>query len=372
MLGRVLKGWRTGFETGEEMLRSLELASEYQWDLAQSDLFVPDGWSPGSAPAFYGRGGVRVFVITGTVGYPGAMSALVNEPGADGTVRAAAANLNAYGRTVDFSGGPDLLAAPAVTEWRRRGGTGNQFPLAVLPDRNHGDIIRPDDPGASNDPDLRAQLGALILEALRATPTSYARIRDRWREEVCMATRRVAGAGEAGLARTFGSDAPDARCFHEHFQLIVRVEDEFGEPIPDYFLTFTGKPESRLLRLVVRPTRSSAFFHEKVLVDTHSYRPQNANRCFFVDRYEMMRPGGFYDRIEAGHDKALAFAVTAADPGRNISYFTPKPKDRGVVEIHRQGQGARWLKRHSTHFIHVIVPRAAKTDVFSLARAGRR
>jgi hypothetical protein len=240
--------------------------------------------------------------------------------------------------------------------------------LAVIPDRNHGDIIKPLDPGASKQDGMRAQLGQLILEALGATPASYDRMATRWRDEVCMATRRFAGTDDSDRKRLFGRDFPSRECFHEYFQLVVRVEDEFGEPIPDYFLTFTGKPKSGLLSFI-RPTKKSvAFFHNSVLEATHTYRPGHENRCFFLDRYDMMRPGGFYDQIEADQEKELSFTVTAADPGEHIAYFARDPKARGVVPVHRKGQGNRWLKRHSTHFVKVIVPRAGRPDIFQLKR----
>lgn len=50
MLGRLIKGWKNWFHTGKEMLRALELASPYQWDLAQKDLFVPEGQTTGAVP----------------------------------------------------------------------------------------------------------------------------------------------------------------------------------------------------------------------------------------------------------------------------------------------------------------------------------
>jgi hypothetical protein len=270
--------------------------------------------------------------------------------------------------TVDFSGGAQALKDPAVTEWKRRGSQTSRMPFAVIPDRNHGDIIKPLDAGASKQDGMRAQLGRLILEALGATPASYDRMATRWRDEVCIATRRLAGTDDSDRKRLFGPDFPSRECFHEYFQLVVRVEDEFGEPIPDYFLTFTGKPKSGLFSFI-RPTKKSvAFFHNSVLEATHTYRPAQENRCFFLDRYDMMRPGGFYDQIEADQEKELSFTVTAADPGEHIAYFARNPKARGVVPVHRKGQGNRWLKRHSTHFVKVIVPRAGRPDIFQLKR----
>ena len=58
MLSRVAKGWRTGFETGDEMLYALELGSPYQWQLAQQDLrYSPS--SPGLLPQQLRDGGLR-------------------------------------------------------------------------------------------------------------------------------------------------------------------------------------------------------------------------------------------------------------------------------------------------------------------------
>lgn len=99
MLGRVLKGWDNWLQTGTEMLTALDLASAYQWDLARRDLL--DAGGGGATP--YGTDRVWPFVIAGTRGYQDGLHEIVNENGSDGTVRPAAANLNAIGMSVDFS-----------------------------------------------------------------------------------------------------------------------------------------------------------------------------------------------------------------------------------------------------------------------------
>ncbi len=85
------------------MLYALELSSPFHWALAQEDLFVTD--HSASSTAFYGHDKVRPFVIVGTHPYTEVTAKVTNENGSDGTVRVAAANLNAYGMTVDFSKG---------------------------------------------------------------------------------------------------------------------------------------------------------------------------------------------------------------------------------------------------------------------------
>lgn len=381
MLGRIFRGvktrFKTGLETGAEMLHALELSSPFQWDLAQADLFVSDATD---TPVFYGPEGVRPFTIVGTHPYPDLISKLINENGSDGTVRVAAANLNAYGRTVDFSGDPRHLMAPEVSEWKKRGGDDNLFPLAVLPDRDHGSIVYPGTPGLpgkpglSKDPRLQGQLGKLLLQALQTnTANQYADARDAF-DAVTAETRKLAGtqaAAQADRDAVFTKKNTPAEYFHEYYQVFVRVEDEFGEDIPDYFLSFMPKRKQNWFSLRATLPKEGVFFHDEVLEDVHVHRRANANRCLFLDRFDVMRTGGFYDQIRAGQPKALSFTVTAADPGDHVAYFARKSTaKRGLVTLHQETpKTARWLKRHSTHFLRIIVPRAADPRIFRLKRA---
>ena len=117
MLGRVMKGWKNWFHTSKEILSALELASPFQWGLAQRDLFVPEG-EP-SAPAYYGENAAWPFIIIGTHPYNDLLRRILNEDGSDGTVRVPAANLNVRGVTLDFSREED---APESRPWSCRHG----------------------------------------------------------------------------------------------------------------------------------------------------------------------------------------------------------------------------------------------------------
>ncbi len=118
--------------------------------------------------------------------------------------------------------------------------------------------------------------------------------------------------------------------------------------------------------------RASVFFHDEVLESTHAHRRAPEYRNFFIDRYDMMRADGWYDKIPNAVERQLLFTLTAADPGDRIAYFERKPGARGVAFLHRKGDGERWLKRHTTHFVKVIVPRAGSPEIFKLKRAPRR
>ena len=372
LLGRVVKGWRTGFETGEEMLYALELSSPFLWDLAETDLFqAPD--APGGA-ALYAPDKVRPFVIVGTHPYDDLATRLTNENGSDGTVRVAAANLNAVGITVDFSGDPARLEQPLLTPWKRRGDDVVEFPLAVLPDRDHGSVVRPAEPGYARDPRVHARLGELIVEALSVqSPDDYSRVALGW-SAITAETRTLAGLSDAAQEHRddfFQKRGADGQYFHEHFQVFVRAVDDFGAPVPDYFLAFMPHwKKRRAFGLGSRLPRESVFFHDEVLTDVHRHRREPANLCVYMDRYDLMRAGGFYDQVSPSKLAELAFTVTAADPGERVSYFSrSKSARRGLIPLHdRSSKENRWLRRHRTHFMKLIIPRKAVPEVFKLRR----
>jgi pimeloyl-ACP methyl ester carboxylesterase len=373
MLGRVYKGWKTGFETGDEMLFALELSSPFLWSLAESDLFESRGVTSDATAVYYGADRVRPFVIVGTHPYTSLTAKLTNEHGSDGTVRVAAANLNTYGMTIDFSGDPKNLIKPLNTPWKRRGGEENTFPLAVLPDRTHGSIVRPDEPGLSKVPAVQQQLGTLILSALRTnTALQYQNAIKKWRD-VTDETRTLAGASadaQKNRNSMFKSRNTPRENFHEYYQVFVRVEDEFGNEVPDYFLSFMARRKNHSFSPRANLPKEGVFFHDEVIEDTHVHQATKANRCLYIDRFDIMGKDGFYNRIKVDQSKELYFTVTAADPGDRIAYFSKSAgKKRGLVRLHNEADaGVRWLKRHSTHFIRIIVPRAADPDIFTLRR----
>ena len=73
-VGRVVRGWRSKkiFQTGTHILKGLELASPYSWNLALKDRFGTDNR--------YGPKGILCTVLVGNQGYSG-ISAAANEDG---------------------------------------------------------------------------------------------------------------------------------------------------------------------------------------------------------------------------------------------------------------------------------------------------
>jgi hypothetical protein len=358
MLGRLIKGWKNWFHTGREMLRALELASPFQWELAQRDLFVPEGQA--AAPSPYGANGVWPFVIIGTHPYNELLRQIVNESGADGTVRVPAANLNVYGITIDFSANEEN---PTKTPWQLRHGDW-QFPFAVLPDRNHGTIITPEDNGSIGSTSAaQARLGELILEALACDSSAkYVDMATNTWPQISEATAALAGdaAVRDGI---FPEEQPNPEYFNQYLQVIARVLDDHGAEVGDYFLEFFA-PD-------VRSDDDVVYFHSKVLEDVHPDQDCPANRCLFIDRTDLVT--NYYPLIPPNRTKQVAMSISANPPGDNVSFFSQgKFGAAGHLIVHRADPTAaepRWLHRNCTHFVKIIIPRNPVDGVYKLTKS---
>lgn len=350
MIGRVAKGWNNWLETGKGMLDALELGSAYQRRLALRDLFDVSG---GRAEGPYGEKKVWPFVITGTRGYASMMRQIVNEQGADGTVRAAAANLNAVGLTLDFSAGAQ---EPKLTAWTPRAGD-FPFPFAVLADRDHTSVTRPDQAsGAAADGD---RLGALLLEALACdTPDAYRRIEARWR--AASETTAALARDPAANAAFFGGRPPGGESFRQHMQIVTHVRDDHGAPVGDYFIEFFSPDKGGV--------QDTVLFQREVLRHVHVNKLDPSMRCLYVDREALRQV--FYRRYSH-----LAVSLSADAPGRNVAYFdSERVGAKGELVVHardeeaRRALGPERLLRNVTHFVDIVIPRRPRRDVFRLAR----
>ena len=161
-IGRVLKGYKSDrpFHTGANLLKGLDLASPFAWQLAQRDCFSDTQW--------YGPDGILTTVLVGSRGYTG-ISAAANEPGSDGTVLVSSANLEPACVTMDFATDPNN---PGIEF--RQANTETAFCRVTLD--NHSTIAwkdrGPKNPLAED----------LVRRALTVTPQTFAAHREYCRD----------------------------------------------------------------------------------------------------------------------------------------------------------------------------------------------
>ena len=89
-------------------------------------------------------------------------------------------------------------------------------------------------------------------------------------------------------------------------------------------------------------------------------------RNLYFDRTDLME--GYYPALPRTTEPVLYLSISAASPGKNISYFErEKTGAEGMVPVHLEGlQTARWLQRNTTHFVQIIIPRRPSSEVFKL------
>ena len=231
-LGAVAKGNRElgpDFgEAGTRVLDNLELASPFTWELAHRDLvggeivFGPDKKTPWA------------FVFCGNQQYSGLRKWLAGEPGTDGTVRWAGCALNSRKVVIDLSRNPED-GRFRIGEWRYL-----DMPLIPIADLNHGTILE----------EPTSELVALVVSALKVeNKNDY----DAWLADAKARTR------------------PALDKMGSWQQFVVRVIDERGDPVPDYYLEFFSvSGEGEIL-------------HDKAIADVHAYEADKSYRCLHID-----------------------------------------------------------------------------------------
>jgi hypothetical protein len=73
-------------------------------------------------------------------------------------------------------------------------------------------------------------------------------------------------------------------------------------------------------------------------------------------------------------DKAqeVRATVTAAPPGDDVTYFggdgDAAHRAGGTVKVHSIDENEGWLKRNTTHFVKIVIPRIPKEKVFRIGK----
>ena len=243
MLGAVFNGERRlgpdFLEAGHRILRTLELGSPDTWDLAELDLL--------GDTTFYGADGDTpfAFVLCGADGYPFPLN-VIHEPGSDGAVRLAGCALTTRRIILDLTRGVPPGARAVVGPWSHA-----DVPVVPIEGCHHGSILH-DPPRA---------LRSLVLDALRVGDAAdYA----AWGARARRHGRRVV------RARVGGDRALSWQ------QIVIRVLDERGEAVPDYYVEFLA----RCVDGTWRPIRDVA---PTFAFDVHVHGGDPSFRCFHVD-----------------------------------------------------------------------------------------
>jgi pimeloyl-ACP methyl ester carboxylesterase len=318
-IGRVVKGWKNGFRTGEKILRGLELASPYTWQLAERDLFGAERW--------YGRDRILATVLIGNSGYSG-ISSIANEAGSDGTVRLSTGNLLAAELTLDLS---DPTATPTVASR-----TANAAVAFGVLDRENHSTIALKDTGPANPATTE-----LILAALQVQDADYP---------------AADGAAFAWQARLDARAWPAASSNRQFQNTVVHLCDDLGHDVGDFFFEFYREPEKKDARFESR-------FYREVVTKVHPYERNIAYRSLYLDIDALKKL-----QAEMPMDPlyiSVAAAPEYAPPRTPVGYRSLRSAEIGQLSIPAARMTA-FFAPHRTLFVRIRIARAVAESVFQI------
>ena len=336
-IGRVYKGFIAKkpkgerFETGTHILRGLELASPYTWQLAERDRF-------GRGGTMYQPGNVLCTVLVGNTGYRG-ISSIANEPGSDGTVRVSTANMNCVRIEAVFPARPDAEAGGYDVAYTLEASSGATA-FGVVDGHDHGSITLSHRRGDSvarvrrhrRDGDLLAK----IVEGLTVTDEGF----EAWREELDERNRAL-------LPRTVTRDGRK----HGFQNTVVRVRDQYGVGVDDHLLEFYEEDDDR--------DRVAELFHASAIRKVHQYSGDASYRSVYVD---CTRLGRTIDKV----GEALSLSVTAypeLDERTPVGFTTLGDDSIGGIRIPRDDID-RFFAPHRTALVTLQLTRQQSEATF--------
>ena len=213
------------FETGTHILKGLELASPYTWQLAKRDRF-------GRGGTMYQPGNVLCTVLVGNTGYHG-ISSIANEEGSDGTVRVSTANMSCVRINAVFPARPDDEGVGYDVEYELEESSGATA-FGVLDGHNHGTITlshRKRDPVGRVERTKRdGDLLEKIVRGLTVTDEEF----ETWCQELADRNRALLPSTATRGGRKHGLQ-----------NTVVHVQDQYGVSVDDYLLEFYEEDDDR-------------------------------------------------------------------------------------------------------------------------------
>ncbi len=322
--GRVFKGFgsKKRFQTGTHILKALEMASPYSWDLALKDRFESNHFGPQ---------GVRATVIVGNRGYRG-ISSLANESGSDGTVYVSTANLNCEYMQVDF---PSLPRKPTIKRYTKSKG---KVAFLIMDDHDHSSI-------ALKDPD-HDNNRTLLESIVNAINLGNANAFNEWVDACAVQTRKTMDR--------YAEDDDDYK--HEYQNTVIRVTDDQGFDVTDYVIEFYRDANLGIL------DRFTELFNKKAVSKVHAYSDNSAYKSFMMNCTELFR---IIDEKGESLKISLSAMPDINDEKNMVGYRTFEDEDIDSLSL-GPSELSEYFKPNRTLFVDITLTREQKDQLFTL------
>ncbi len=327
VIGRAVKGFnaKRRFQTGTHILKALEMASPYSWELALRDRFSANAFS---------QGGIQCTVIVGNTGYCG-ISSLANAAGSDGTVYVATANLNCAKLMINFpkSKGVNYVKPKVSKVVKSKGGTA----FLVMDNYNHSSIAAKE----------KTQSNLYIQKIIHAIELPKKQF-SQWQKECEQDTLKV-------LKKYENKDSYK----HGYQNMIFHVIDDLGNEVEDYVIEFYEDCNNWNDKIALK-------FNRDAVKTVHSYSDNESYRSFLID---CTRLQGLVNDIDESLKISISAMPDVNDDKHVVGYSTFGSNDIGQVELapHELGE---YFSPNRTLMIEIMLPREQKAEVFELKDVG--
>lgn len=272
-------------ESGRAVLRGLEPASPFQWELSCYDLHDRVSYFNPERPPHQR---CYPFVFAAGEAYGGVEARLLKQRamiGTDGTVRIAGTSLNTRGCSLDFR-----EAGPKLVWWDET--KHKHVPFAVFAGFNHGNIIEPKQAGFSS----ADGPGTLAVEALTTVKDldSYRTMVDRF-ERACEANYQA---------------MPKER--QDRFQqFFFKVRDDVDQSVEDFYIDFHVATRDGHTHEAL-----TLFFDEHFETKVTRHSTTASHRVFLMN---CSRLAEFHQRLKQ-EDARLMLEITGASTLPDVRY----------------------------------------------------
>lgn len=317
-IGRAIKGWnQPNFQTGNKILKGLELGSPYTFQLANRDLFDKSN-------RWFGKDRILCTILVGNTGYSG-VSSIANEDGSDGTVRISTANLNAAKLTLELDEQQNVI----TSELERVNGS---IAFAIVDDKNHSTIV----PQKNSN----AELKNLVIEALSVGDNTFSNTGTEFQWQT-----KLDGITSASTKSNI--------CFQN---TVTYLHDNSGEDVQDYFVEFYRRASS--------DKRFERQLYERFIESVHPYKYNSAFRSIYLNMDE-------FEKIKSEFSvNNLYVSLTAnplyTPPKLPVGYSTVASNATGGLQISQENLGA-FFKPHRTLLVDIKINRIVNDQVFKLS-----
>lgn len=319
-IGRVLKGWDTpDFQTGNAVLKGLELASPYSYELAGRDLFSDSVW--------YGAGNVLATVLVGNTGYKG-ISSIANEDGSDGTVRISTANLNCSRLKLV------LDPAQKPIEFIQSKSKGN-IAFAIIDGENHSTIACK---GSGKNLTANGITPALITAALQVTDADFV-------------DKDAKFPWQTRLDEISDSESTKSPRF---MNMVTHVSDNLSAPVLDYFFEF--------YRQSGNDYRFEEALYDKFIASVHPYGDNPSYRSLYLNINALEKISSRFSNFD-NLFMSIAASPVFNPPGTPVGYLSLAANSPGGVIIKAEDI-PHFFKPHQTMLVDVCIKRMIDREVF--------